>query len=128
MRLEQVANVIDSVEDETNGSWFFSRAARQPRDQPGGEAAARQQHHRSHRRVKAAARRSVPQLPPSVHMVLRSDRSKTIREAFKDIQFTMVITLALVIGVIFLFLRNGSATLIPALALPFSILGTFAVM
>src|SRR5262249_36914880 len=56
------------------------------------------------------------------------DRSRTIRAAFTDIQRTMLITLFLVIGVIYLFLHNGSATLIPALALPFSILGTFAVM
>src|SRR5207253_4895591 len=56
------------------------------------------------------------------------DRSRTIRAAFSDIQLTMVVTLALVVGVIYLFLHNGSATLIPALALPFSILGTFAVM
>src|SRR5205085_6930213 len=64
----------------------------------------------------------------SVHMSGRGDRSRTIRSAFKDIQVTMLITLALVVVVIFLFLHNGSATLIPALALPFSILGTFAVM
>ena len=51
-----------------------------------------------------------------------------IRTAFSDIQMTMLITLVLVVGVIYLFLHNGSATLIPALALPFSILGTFAVM
>src|SRR6185503_12188966 len=67
-------------------------------------------------------------LPPSVHMGIRGDRSKNIREAFNDIQFTMVATLALVIMVIFLFLRNFSATMIPAMALPFSIIGTFAVM
>ena len=63
-----------------------------------------------------------------MHLSIRQDRSKTIREAFRDIQITMLITLVLVVGVIFLFLHNGSATLIPALALPFSILGTFAVM
>src|SRR3979490_1849330 len=49
-------------------------------------------------------------------------------EAFSHIQLTMLVTLALVVAVIFLFLHNGSATLIPALALPFSILGTFGVM
>src|SRR6185369_1833202 len=56
------------------------------------------------------------------------DRSRTIRQAFSDVQITMLITLVLVIGVIYLFLHNLSATLIPALALPFSIMGTFAVM
>src|SRR5581483_481402 len=68
------------------------------------------------------------ELPPSVHLTIRGDRSKNIREAFTDIQWTMAITLALVVFVIFLFLHSGSATLIPALALPFSILGTFGVM
>ena len=56
------------------------------------------------------------------------DRSETIRESFEDVKFTMVLTLGLVIMVIFLFLRNFSATIIPSLALPFSIIGTFAVM
>src|SRR4029077_13832366 len=68
------------------------------------------------------------QLPPSVQLNLRGDRSKTIRDSFHDIQFTMAVSLALVIMVIFLFLRNASATLIPAMALPISIMGTFSVM
>jgi HAE1 family hydrophobic/amphiphilic exporter-1 len=68
------------------------------------------------------------QLPPSVQLIVRSDRSKTIRQSFRDIQITMMATLAIVIVVIFLFLRNASATMIPAMALPFSIVGTFAVM
>src|SRR5205085_2788615 len=79
-----------------------------------------------------AVRRLLPvfqsQIPPSAHLTPRQDRSRTIRKAFSDVQLTMAVTLALVVGVIFLFLHNGSATLIPALALPFSILGTFAVM
>ncbi len=56
------------------------------------------------------------------------DRSDTIRESYTDVKFTMVLTLGLVVMVIFLFLRNVSATIIPSLALPFSIIGTFAVM
>ena len=56
------------------------------------------------------------------------DRSQTIRDSYMDVQFTMLLTLGLVIVVIFLFLRNVSATVIPSLALPFSIVGTFAVM
>ena len=67
-------------------------------------------------------------MPPTVHLSIRGDRSKNIREAFQDIQFTLFATLALVIMVIFLFLRNVSATLIPAMALPFSVVGTFSVM
>ena len=60
--------------------------------------------------------------------MVRGDHSLNIRKSFSDIQVTMAATLVLVVGVIFLFLRNASATLIPALALPFSILGTFAAM
>src|SRR5262249_44031035 len=68
------------------------------------------------------------QLPPSVHLTIRGDRSRNIREAFSDIQWTMALTLALVVGVIFAFLHSRSAPLIPASRLPFSILGTFGVM
>src|SRR5262249_10937805 len=68
------------------------------------------------------------QLPPSVHLTVRGDRSRNIREAFKDVKVPMLVTLVMVAAVIFAFLHNGSATLIPVLALPFSILGTFAVM
>src|SRR5262249_7637457 len=79
-------------------------------------------------RVKALIPIFQKQLPESVTMGLRGDRSRSIREAFTDMQRTMAITLVLVVVVIFLFLRSGSATIIPALALPFSILGTLAVM
>jgi hypothetical protein len=68
------------------------------------------------------------ELPSSIHMDVLYDRSDTIRESYRDVQFTMVLTLALVIMVIFVFLRNVWATVIPSLALPFSIIGTFAVM
>src|SRR5881628_2745417 len=68
------------------------------------------------------------QLPGSVDLQLRSDRSESIRASLADVQFTLFLTLALVVLVIFLFLRNLSATIIPSLALPFSIVGTFAVM
>src|SRR3989442_7811409 len=133
VRLEQVANVIDSVENVFNGNWYYSKDADgkpkiqrsimlQVKRQPGTNTIA----------VADAVRQLLPtfekQLPPSAHLTPRQDRSRNIRKAFSDIQVTMLVTLLLVVGVIFLFLHNGSATLIPALALPFSILGTFAVM
>ena len=128
VRLDQVANVIDSVETVTQAAWLYTKQGRekaiqlQIQKQPGTNVIE----------VTDAVRAVLPslekQLPPSVHMTIRQDRSKTIRQAFDDIQVTMVITLVLVIAVIFLFLHNWSATLIPALALPFSILGTFAMM
>jgi len=65
---------------------------------------------------------------PRFHLDILYDRSDTIRESYTDVEFTMVLTLGLVVMVIFLFLRNLSATIIPSLALPFSIVGTFAVM
>src|SRR5207248_3483035 len=68
------------------------------------------------------------ELPTSVRMDTLYDRSETICESYHDVQFTMVLTLGLVVMVIFLFLRNLSATVIPSLALPFSVIGTFAVM
>ncbi|HWF85488.1 MAG TPA: efflux RND transporter permease subunit, partial [Vicinamibacterales bacterium] len=133
VRLEQVANVIDSVENVFNGNWFYTKDAQGKVDiqksimlqvmrQPGTNTIE----------VTDAVRRLLPsfesQLPPAAHMTPRQDHSRTIRQAFADIQVTMLVTLLLVVGVIYLFLHNASATLIPALALPFSILGTFAVM
>jgi len=128
VRLEQVANVIDSVENITQRAWLYTKTNRQRsvtleiRKQPGTNVIA----------VTNAVRALLPsleaQLPPSVHLITRQDRSRNIRESFNDVQITMLITLVLVVAVIYLFLHNASATLIPALALPFSILGTFAVM
>ena len=131
VRLDEVAHVIDSVEDDKQNAVLYGRefgeggtpcvvmgVARQP----GGNTI----------QVIDAIRALLPsirhQLPPSVRLIIRGDRSQNIREAFQDIQFTMAATIALVILVIFLFLRNVSATFIPAMALPFSILGTFSVM
>ena len=61
-------------------------------------------------------------------MSVRQDRSQPIRESVADVKFTLMLTMALVVLVIFIFLRNLSATIIPSLALPVSVLGTFAVM
>jgi hydrophobic/amphiphilic exporter-1 (mainly G- bacteria), HAE1 family len=133
VRLDQVATVVDSVENVFNGNWYYTREADgktqvqrsimlQVMRQPGTNTIE----------VTDAVRRLLPQfesqIPPSAHLTPRQDRSRTIRRAFADIQVTMLVTLVLVVAVIYLFLHNGSATMIPALALPFSILGTFAVM
>src|SRR3989454_8124294 len=79
-------------------------------------------------RVRTTMESLKPLLPGSVDLQLRSDRSESIRASLADVQFTLFLTLALVVLVIFLFLRNLSATIIPSLALPFSLVGTFAVM
>ena len=128
VRLEEVANVQDSVEDDKNWSWINTRNSveravnLQVFRQPGSNTIE----------VTDAVKRLLPffktQLPPAVNLTIRRDSSKNIRQAFRDVQSTMLVTLSLVILVIYLFLRNASATLIPSMALPFSILGTFAVM
>jgi HAE1 family hydrophobic/amphiphilic exporter-1 len=131
VRLEEVANVIDSVEDDKQmskiyGGEYGTEGTRgvtmQVMRQPGSNTIE----------VIDNVRKLIPvfqaEMPPGVHLGIRGDRAKNIREAFQDVQFTMAATLALVILVIFLFLRNFSATMIPAMALPFSIVGTFSVM
>jgi HAE1 family hydrophobic/amphiphilic exporter-1 len=129
VRLEHVANVIDSVENTKNAAWLYVP------DEPGTRAvgmAIMRQPGTNLLEVTDAVRRLLPEIqkriPPSIHLDAHQRPDRPVREAFADIQLTMLVTLALVIGVIYLFLHNGSATLIPALALPFSLLGTFAVM
>ena len=78
--------------------------------------------------VKATVEELRPQLPASIVFLPLFDRAITIEESVHDVQFTLLLTLALVVLVIFLFLRNVRATSIPSLALPFSVVGTFAVM
>ena len=67
-------------------------------------------------------------LPRSVKVAILTDRTETIRASVKDVEFEMMLTICLVVMVIFLFLRNLSATIIPSVAVPLSIVGTFAVM
>jgi HAE1 family hydrophobic/amphiphilic exporter-1 len=131
VRLGDVAHVIDSVEDDKQTSLIYG--GEYGRDGTRGvNLAVMRQPGSNTIEVIDTIRRLLPtfqtQMPPSVHLGIRGDRSKNIREAFDDIQTTMAATLALVIMVIFLFLRNFSATMIPAMALPFSIVGTFSVM
>jgi len=128
VRLEDLATVKDSVEDDKNASWFYTKTSAPPAinlmvmRQPGTNVIEVTD------RVKQLLPSFQTQLPPSIELQIRGDRSKNIREAFNDIQTTMAITLALVIGVIFIFLRNTSATMIPSMALPLSIVGTFSIM
>jgi len=124
VRLEEVANVYDGSENPRNASWFNGNAAiyLAIQRQPGTNTVA----------VVDAIKAALPQLsgdlPASLSISIRSDRSIPIRESVGDVKFTLLLTIVLVVLVIFLFLRNLSATLIPSLALPFSIVGTFAVM
>ncbi len=128
VRLQELGKLVDGVEDERTASWYCdSEGCRRSivlgiQRQPGTNTIA----------VTDGVKKLLPlirnEMPPSVEMKIFYDRSDTIRESYKDVQFTMVLTLGLIVAVIFIFLRNFSATLIPSLALPFSIIGTFAVM
>ena len=128
VRLADLGEIRDGSEDERTMAWNYSDKKfvqginLMVMRQPGSNVIE----------VNDAVKKLLPtiqkQLPPTVELNIRSDRSKNIREAFADIQVTLLMTLALVIMVIFLFLRKGSATLIPTLALPVSLVGTFAVM
>src|SRR6188768_3092261 len=124
VRLEEVANVYDGVENPRNASWYNGKPALYLgiQRQPGTNTVDVVD------RVKALLPELQAQLPGSVQLFVRSDRSVSIRESVHDVKFTLVLTVVLVVLVIFLFLRNLSATIIPSLALPFSIVGTFAVM
>ncbi len=128
VRLEELGSIVDSVEDDKTASWFYA---------PGGNQRAiilgvQRQPGTNTIEVTDAVKNLLPmfraEIPASVNMDVLYDRSDTIRESYKDVQFTMLLTLGLVVMVIFLFLRNLSATVIPSLALPFSIIGTFAIM
>src|SRR5450759_1361609 len=128
VRLGELGTIKDGVEDERTASWFYTPEGSKRaitlgiQRQPGTNTIA----------VADAVKALMPQfkleLPSSIHMDVLYDRSDTIRESYRDVQFTMLLTLGLVILVIFVFLRNVWATVIPSLALPFSSVGTFAVM
>ncbi len=124
VRLEELGEVVDSVENNKVAGWFNeSRSiALMVQRQPGTNTVE----------VVDRIRELLPsfreQMPPSVNLDILYDRSESIRESVNDVKFTLVLTVALVILVIFLFLRNLSATAIPSLALPLSIVGTFAAM
>jgi HAE1 family hydrophobic/amphiphilic exporter-1 len=131
VRLDEVARVIDSVEDDKNFSKIYGSEYGKDGIRGVNLAVMRQPGSNTIEvvdRIKSLLPTFQALMPPTVHLSIRGDRSKNIREAFQDIQFTMFATLALVIMVIFLFLRNLSATMIPAMALPFSVVGTFSIM
>ncbi len=131
VRLDEVANVMDSLEDDKNFSKIYGGEYGTAGTR-GISMAVMRQPGSNTIEVTDAVSALLPafraQLPPSVNLAVRGDRSKNIRQAFEDIQFTMAATLGLVILVIFAFLKNVRATLIPAMALPFSIVGTFSIM
>src|SRR5438093_4620017 len=124
VRLEQLGRVIDSVQTDKVASWYNDERAviLAIQRQPGTNTVE----------VVDAIRALIPrfrqELPAAVNLNVLYDRSVAIRESVHDVEFTLALAIALVVLVIFLFLRNVSATIIPSLAVPLSIIGTFAVM
>jgi len=124
VRLSEMGRVINSVSNDKVASWYKTSRAivLAIQRQPGTNTIE----------VVDSINKLLPtirnQVPASVQIATLYDRSATIRESVNDVQFTLLLALGLVIMVIFLFLRNFSATVIPSLALPMSIVGTFSVM
>ena len=124
VRLSDVAIVLDGVENARQAAWANQNPAviLNIQRQPGANIIA----------VVDRVKRLLPQLqaalPAAVRMDILTDRTTTIRASVEDVQFTLVLTIALVVLVIFLFLRSFRATVIPSVAVPLSLIGTFGVM
>jgi len=122
--LSDVANVIDSAENVKQAAWMNNAPAviLNIRRQPGANIIQVVD------RIKALLPQLQATLPSTVKIKQLTDRTETIRASVKDVQFSLLLTVALVVMVIFLFLRNLSATIIPSVAVPLSLVGTLAVM
>ena len=128
VRLGELGRLEDSVENNKVAAWFTTRG----KSNRGIILAIQRQPGTNTVEVVERIRELIPtfraQLPGSVALDILFDRTETIRESVADVKFTMMLTVCLVILVIFLFLRNLSATVIPSLALPLSLVGAFAAM
>jgi multidrug efflux pump len=124
VRLSDVANVTDSTENLMQAAWMNQQPAVivNIQRQPGANIISVAD------RVKRLLPMLQASLPSAVTVHVLTDRTVTIRASVKDVQFELMLTIALVVMVIFLFLRNLSATIIPSVAVPLSIVGTFGVM
>jgi hydrophobic/amphiphilic exporter-1 (mainly G- bacteria), HAE1 family len=124
VRLDQIATVTDGVQDVYVSNWI--------NNVPGIMLAVQRQPGTNTIEIVNNIRALIPRfysmVPPSIDLSIEYDRSVPIRGSVNDVKFTLLLAIGLVILVIFLFLRNASATLIPSLALPMAIVGTFAVM
>ena len=124
VKLESVASLVDSVENTRVANWFNGKRAivLAIQRQPGTNTID----------TVDSIKRMLPafqeKLPPSIQMEVFFDRTQSIRASIADVKFTLILAAALVVLVIFLFLRNLSATIIPSVALPISVIGTFALM
>ena len=124
VHLRDLGRVVDSVQDTKRASWFNGERAvvLAIQRQPGTNTVAVAE------RVKAEVESLRGQIPASVDIATLNDRSVSVKASVEDVKFTLYLALCLVVMVIFLFLRSVRATAIPSLALPMSIVATFAVM
>jgi hydrophobe/amphiphile efflux-1 (HAE1) family protein len=124
VRLADVATVVDGPEESRGAGTYNGKRSiiLIIQRQPGANAIATVE------RIKAALPRLQASIPPAIDMHVVTDRTQTIRASVNDVQFTLVLTIILVVMVIFLFLRDLRATVIPSITVPLSLIGTFAVM
>src|SRR5436309_1115038 len=124
VRLAEIGHVFDGVENDKTATWYSgNRGITLPIfRQPGTNTVEVVDN------IKKLFPTLRAQMPQAINLDFLYDRSNSIRDSVNDVKFTLMLTVALVVLVIFLFLRNVSATIIPSLALPMSIVGTFAVM
>ena len=128
VRLDAVANVTDSVENTDESAWMGQGSVLSPavivniQRQPGANIISVAD------KIKLLLPQLQASLPAAVRVSILTDRTETIRASVKDVEFELTLTIGLVVMVIFLFLRNLRATIIPSIAVPLSIVGTFAVM
>src|SRR5947207_14036100 len=124
IRLKDIGSVVDNVENVRLAGWVGQKPAVivDIQRQPGANIIETAD------RVKALLPRLRASIPPSVNVSILTDRTQTIRASVRDVQFTLLLTVALVVMVIFVFLRKLWATVIPSVALPLAIIGTFGVM
>jgi multidrug efflux pump len=122
--LSQIASIVDGAENEKEAAWMNQTPAVivNIQRQPGANIIQVVD------RITALLPQLKTTLPSSIDISILTDRTVTIRASVKDVEFELILTVVLVVAVIFLFLRTISATIIPAVAVPLSIVGTFAVM
>src|SRR5579884_198104 len=128
VRLSQLGRVVDGVQYDKTANWLVDANGA---ERSIGLAVQRQPGTNTveiSRRIRALMPSFREQIPPAVKITILMDRSESILESVNDVKFTLWLTMGLVVLVIFLFLRNLSATAIPSLALPISVIGTFAAM
>ncbi|MBP3954777.1 efflux RND transporter permease subunit [Gemmata sp. G18] len=134
VRLGELGAVADGIENDKLAAWFTERAADgAPGEMPRAVVLGVQRQPGANTvevadAVKALLPTLQAQLPPSVRLAVQSDRATPIKESIEDVQITLIVAFVLVVLVIFLFLRSVRATVIPSLALPVSVVATFAVM